>query len=761
MIVFSKMRFAALIVGFIFFSGEPSALGRGERKEISIIPEPLSLKREDGAFVIERGTRIIVGSDNKELKGIGEQLAERLRLVTGYPLEPSVSPGAKQRAKAILLALDDRDRDLGKEGYRLRVTKNSVQITGWGPAGVFYGVQSFYQLLPLQVEKNALVSGIVWNVPCVRIEDRPRFPWRGMHLDVGRHFFSKDSVERYIDLLAMYKMNTFHWHLTEDQGWRIEIKKYPRLTTIGAWRQETMNDCTPHGGFYTQDDVREVVEYAKQRFITIVPEIEMPGHCLAALAAYPELSCSGGPFKVGTEWGVTNDVYCAGREKTFRFLEDVIDEVAALFPGPFFHIGGDEVPKLRWSNCRWCQERIKAEGLKDESELQSYFIKRIEKMLNARGKRLVGWDEILEGGLAPNATVMSWRGTQGGIDAAKSGHDVVMTPTSNCYFDYSQGAEGEPTAIGGYLPIDTVYSYDPVPPELSTEEAKHVLGAQGNVWTEWIPDFRQVEYMALPRLCAMSEVVWSDRTRRDFKDFQRRLEEHYDRLALRDVNFRLPTPLGVGGRRIIFKDTLVTIKNPISDATIYYTLNGQDPTVESTRYTTPLPIKGEQTLKAVLVLSNGRMSNPVTEYFYVVDPDVNGVEYRYFEGMWDVLPDMKSLTPVRSGRVFDIDLNSFEHRDEGFGVQFVGFIEVQSVGEYTFFVASDDGSRLLLDDQPVVDNDGLHGVVEASGKVALERGKHRIEAQYFQRGGGRDLSVSIKGPQLPKQPLPPRMLFFK
>ena len=751
----------ALIVGLALSSGVLRGSTEDERKEISIIPEPLSLRLEVGSFVIERGTRIIVGSDKKELRRVAEQLAARLRLVTGFPLELSVSPSGTQTVNTIFLSLDGPDSELGTEGYRLRVSRKSVEITGSAPAGVFYGVQSFYQLLPVEVEKGALESGIVWSLPCVRIVDRPRFPWRGMHLDVGRHFFSKDSVKRYIDLLAMYKMNTFHWHLTEDQGWRIEIKNSPRLTSVGAWRQETMNDCTRHGGFYTQEDIREIVEYAKERFITIVPEIEMPGHCLAALAAYPELSCSGGPFKVGTEWGVVNDVYCAGKEKTFQFLEDVIDEVAPLFPGPFFHIGGDEVPKARWRNCRWCQERIKSEGLRDESELQSYFITRIEKMLNAREKRLVGWDEILEGGLAPNATVMSWRGVQGGIDAAKSGHDVVMTPTSYCYFDYFQGVEGEPRAIGGYLPIDTVYAFDPVPPELSSEEAQHVLGAQGNVWTEWIPDFRQVEYMALPRLCAMSEVVWSDKSRRDFKDFQHRLEEHYDRLALRDVNFRVPTPLGVGGHKIIFRDTVVSITNPLSKATVYYTLNARDPTAASTPYTSPIRIEGEQTLTAILVLPSGRTSNTVTQYFYVVDPKVNGLEYRYFEGTWDLLPDVGGLVPVRSGRVFDIDLSSIDHRDENFGVQFAGFIEIKTQGEYTFFVASDDGSSLLVDGQLVVNNDGLHGIVEASGKVVLEPGKHRIGVAYFQRGGGRDLSVSIEGPHLPKQPLPPRILFFE
>ncbi len=727
-------------------------------KGISIIPQPLSLKRDDGSFVIGETTKIILSQNDKELSSVGEQLAARLRTVTGYSLELKAASGAKDQQDVIVLALDERETDLGKEGYQLRVSRKSVLIKGATSAGVFFGVQTLYQLLPVEVERNQRTEGVAWTAPCVRIEDKPRFLWRGMHLDVGRHFFSKDSVKRYIDLLATYKMNMFHWHLTEDQGWRIEIKKYPRLTTVGAWRRETMDDNTPHGGFYTQDDVRDIVEYARQRFITVVPEIEMPGHSLAALTSYPELPCSGGPFKVGTEWGIIYDVYCAGNEKTFQFLEDVISEVVALFPSPFFHIGGDEVPKLRWSNCKRCQDRIKAEGLKDEHELQSYFIKRIEKILNAKGKRLVGWDEILEGGLAPNAAVMSWRGTQGGIEAAKSGHDVVMTPTSHCYFDYYQGVEGEPKAIGGFLPIDTVYSYEPVPPELTPEEAQHVLGAQGNVWTEWMPHFRQVEYMALPRLCAMSEVVWSDKSKKNFEDFARRLEQHYERLALRDVNFRVPTPLGIGGRKIIFKDTIVVIKSPVSSASIYYTLDGEDPTMRSAKYSKPVAITGEQTLKALLALPGGKMSNPVTTYFFVVDPNVNGVEYKYFEGSWDALPDMRTLKPIASGRVFDINLKSFPHREDDFGAQFTGYVNIETDGEYTFFLASDDGSKLFIDDRELINNDGLHGLVELSGKVNLNRGKHKLDVWFFERGGTQDVSISIEAPQLQKQPLPPRML---
>jgi hexosaminidase len=358
-----------------------------------------------------------------------------------------------------------------------------------------------------------------------------------------------EFVKKYIDLLAIHKMNRFHWHLTEDQGWRIEIMKYPKLAEISAWRDESLIghasekprqfDGKPHGGFYTQDEIREVVAYAAERYITVVPEIEMPGHSQAALAAYPELSCTGGPFKVQTMWGIHEDVYCAGNEKTFEFLENVLAEVLELFPGEYIHVGGDECPKDRWEKCPKCQSRIKSEGLEDENELQSYFIKRMEKFLNAHDRRLIGWDEILEGGLAPNATVMSWRGEEGGIKAAKAGHDVVMAPTSHTYFDYYQAdPENEPLAIGGMLPIETVYSYDPVPAELNEEQITHILGVQAQVWTEYIPTPEKAEYMAYPRACALAEIAWTPADQKDYERFSRSLARHLKRLDMLDVNYR-------------------------------------------------------------------------------------------------------------------------------------------------------------------------------------------------------------------------------
>ncbi|HTY39190.1 MAG TPA: family 20 glycosylhydrolase [Bacteroidota bacterium] len=728
-----------------------------KKPAVSIIPKPLSMKMGEGSFQLSKSTVVSYSGTSLEVQRIARDLAARLSSATGLQIPAAPSNETKGSKNLVQLKLVDGG-GFGLEGYRLSVTPDEVKIEASGGAGMFYGVQTLVQLCPPEIEKSRATSGVSWSIPCVRIEDKPRFSWRGMHLDVGRHFFAKDSVKRYIDLLASYKMNVFHWHLTDDQGWRVEIKKYPRLTSVGAWRRETMMDCTPHGGFYTQDEIREVVAYAREKFITIVPEIEMPGHSLAALAAYPELSCSGGPFKVGTEWGVENDVFCPGNEKTFQFLEDVIDEVVPLFPGTFFHVGGDECPKVRWSNCKRCQERMAANGLKNEQELQSYFVKRIESILAKHGKRLIGWDEILEGGIAPRATVMSWRGIDGGIEAAKSGHDVVMSPTSHCYFDYYQAAAGEPKAIGGFLPIDTVYSYEPVPSNLTAEEAKHVLGAQGNVWTEWIPNFRQVEYMATTRIMALSEVVWSPKASRDFNDFMQRMTSQYKRLGYRDINFRVPTPQGAGGRVIMFHDTVAVLTNPVPGGTICYTTNGTDPTASASVYSKPLPINGDLTLKTMLVLPDGRTSNIVTTNFMRVDPTRNGVKFNYFEGEWAMLPDMNAMKPAKSGTVFDISLSSVPKRWDNYGLQFLCMLTIPVDGDYTFFLASDDGSKLYLDRSELLNNDGAHGMVEVSAKRSLTSGKHKLEVRYFQLSGAQDLSVSLEGPGLPKQPIPARLL---
>lgn len=511
------------------------------KTQITIIPEPVKLKSKSGSFKLSSKTVIFTDSSSVQL---GKQLSEMLAPATGYTL--LVEKTNKKMTEGIVLSLDSELKNIGREGYNVTVKPDQVKIEALHEAGVFYGMQTLRQLLPTDIYKQSTVEGVKWIIPCVTIKDSPRFQWRGMHLDVGRHFMSKEFIKKYIDLLAIHKMNTFHWHLTEDQGWRIEIKQYPKLTEVGAWRKETVMgrnsgtyDGKTHGGFYTQDDIREIVAYAKDRYVAVVPEIEMPGHCRAALAAYPELSCTGGPFEVKTEWGVEPEVYCAGNNKVIEFQKNVLREVLELFPGKFIHIGGDECPKVRWENCPKCQKRIKEEGLADEHELQSWFIKQIDAFLTENGRRLLGWDEILEGGVAPGATVMSWRGETGGIKAAQSGHDVVMSPNSHTYFDCFQATSAnEPLAIGGFIPIDKVYSYDPIPAALDDEQKKHILGVQGQIWTEYIPTPDYAEYMAFPRACALAEVAWTLKDRKNDKTFYERLKRHLKRLDNLDVNYR-------------------------------------------------------------------------------------------------------------------------------------------------------------------------------------------------------------------------------
>jgi hexosaminidase len=529
------------------------ALATPQDSTISIIPRPVRLERTSGAFVLTAATVITTDAGTRD---VGAALADYLFPATGYRLPVRATPGGAVRTIAI--RLDPTLAGLGAEGYRLRVTHTAVTIRASQPAGAFYAVQTLRQLLPVQILRDAAVEGVAWTVPAVTIEDAPRFGWRGAHLDAGRHFMPKEFVKKFIDLLALHKLNRFHWHLTEDQGWRIEIKKYPRLTEIGSWRRETLVgrqaayadstqwrfDGRPHGGFYTQEDVREIVAYARARFVTVVPEIEMPGHAQAAIAAYPALGNIGDTGAVSTHWGVHTRILNP-EESTIRFMQDVLTEVLALFPARYVHIGGDEAAKDEWVASARAQARIRELGLKDEHELQSYFIRRMDEFLTARGRSLVGWDEILEGGLAPNAVVMSWRGTAGGIAAAQAGHDVVMAPTSHTYFDYYQSRDtlSEPMAIGGYLPLDVVYGYDPVPAELTADQARHVLGAQGQLWTEYMPGPPQVEYMAFPRLSALAEVVWTPRDRKDFTDFSARLATHLERLSILDVNYRPPSNL--------------------------------------------------------------------------------------------------------------------------------------------------------------------------------------------------------------------------
>ena len=515
-------------------------------QQISVIPEPVSVSAESGHFNLSSETPIVISEDTPQLRHIARYLSDKLYTATW--MYADIKTNQVSSDSSIVLAISSEGTPDHKEGYSLTVTPAQVEIKAGSSHGLFYGVQTLLQLLPpaITFDDPTLVPGDVeWTIPAVRIEDYPRYEYRGMHLDVARHFFPIEFIKRYLDLMAMQKMNRFHWHLTEDQGWRIEIKKYPKLTEIAAWRDSTLVghyssdkfDNIRYGGYYTQEEVKEIVQYANDRYITVIPEIEMPGHSSAALEAYPQLGCEPDKaYKAQTTWGVFEDIYCPS-EETFTFLENVLVEVIDLFPSEYIHIGGDEAPKTAWENSELAQQVIKREGLKDEHELQSYFITRIEKFLNSKGRQIIGWDEILEGGLAPNATVMSWRGIEGGIAAAQQGHDVVMTPTSHLYLDYYQAdPETEPLAIGGFIPLEKTYSYEPTPDTLTNEESKHILGAQGNVWTEYIHTGKKVEYMAFPRATALAEVVWSPKEKRDWFNFWGRLQTHFQRLENMGVN---------------------------------------------------------------------------------------------------------------------------------------------------------------------------------------------------------------------------------
>jgi hexosaminidase len=500
---------------------------------LPLIPQPAELKTDTGFFTLLPETILFdsLSEFSSEIKAFNEQLNKY------YGFSLPVSNRSNGQKVISLFHGHEGNRNMAEEEYVMRVSQTTISLNGY-PEGVFRGLETLFQLINAQTNIK---------IPCLYIHDKPQFSWRGMHLDVCRHFFTKEEVKRYLDYLALYKFNVFHWHLTDDQGWRIEIKKYPLLTEKGSVRKETVigkcsdsakYDGTPYSGFYTQDDIREIVAYAGARHILVVPEIEMPGHALAALAAYPQFSCTGGPFDVGTTWGVFDDVYCP-KPETFRFLEDVLTEVMELFPGPYIHIGGDECVKKRWKTCPNCQALMKKEGLKTENELQSYFIRTMEKFLNSKGKQLIGWDEILEGGLAPNAIVMSWRGMEGGILAAQLKHQVVMTPGKPCYFDHYQNKDRskEPLAIGGYNPLENVYAYNPVPAKLPAGEKKYILGAQGNVWTEYITTFKQVEYMSVPRMCALAEALWTPPASKGYAGFVERLKRHSQLLDRMQVNY--------------------------------------------------------------------------------------------------------------------------------------------------------------------------------------------------------------------------------
>lgn len=589
-------------------SNQPTTVANYE-----VVPMPLEINTtQQASFLLKSGVTVYYPAGNEKMQRNAEFLASYVKAQTGIELQVQAGEGGKGGIVLQLGLANDNP-----EAYQLKVDASQVVISSPSEAGVFYGIQTLRKAVDVAEGSNV-------ELPAVEIKDQPRFGYRGMMLDVGRHFFSMDEIKTYIDMMALHNINRFHWHLSEDQGWRIEIKKYPKLTEIGSMRKETVighnsgkYDGKPYGGFYTQEQAKEIVAYAAERYITVIPEIDLPGHMQAALASYPELGCTGGPYEVWTQWGVSDNVLCAGNDQTIQFIKDVLAEIVEIFPSEYIHVGGDECPKDKWKTCPKCQARIKALGLKSdnkhtkEERLQSYVIHEAEEFLNSKGRKMIGWDETLEGGLAPNATVMSWRGEAGGIEAAKQHHDVVMTPNTYLYFDYyqSKDTETEPMAIGGYLPMERVYSYEPMPKSLSPEEQKYIVGVQANLWTEYIPDFKQVQYMVLPRMAALCESQWCAPEKKNYEAFLQRVSRLIDIYAKNGWNYATHIfDVMLDLKPNTETGTLDAVARTIDNAPIYYTfytLDGSEPTTASEKYTDVIKIDKPCTLRTVAIRPSG------------------------------------------------------------------------------------------------------------------------------------------------------------
>ena len=727
-------------------SCEPAGETRSYNEGINIIPMPQSLTIQDGAFRLKNSTSI--SANTSEAQTVAEYFAMKMRRSTGYDIPVGENGNIKLNI--------DPSIEINEEGYKLNVTGNEVNIEAKTAQGLFYGLQSFMQLLPAEIESPTKVDGIAWTAKSVNITDEPRFSYRGLMIDPCRHFMTVDEIKKQLDVMALFKMNRMHWHLTEDQAWRIEIKKYPKLTEVGSKRIE--GEGYEYGPFfYTQEDIKEVVKYASDRFITIIPEIELPGHELAAISAYPELSCKGQPISPRIIWGVEDVVMCAGKELPFEFLENVIAEVAQLFPGEYLHIGGDECPKTSWKNCPLCQKRIKQEGLqaKDghsaEERLQSYFVQRMEKVAAKYGKKIIGWDEILEGGLSPTATVMSWRGEKGGIAAALTSHDVIMTPGSNgLYLDFYQGdSKIEPVAIGGYSPLEKTYSYNPTPDTLIAMGKEHFIkGVQGNVWSEYLYDNSIREYMTFPRALAIAEVGWTKIDRKDYKDFERRINNACVRMDAHDINYHIPMPEQPGGscNFIAFTDQAKLEFKTSRPERMVYTTDGSEPTAQSDEYTVPLTFNENTTLKIATVLPSGKMSKVRTITIEKQTPSKGqelknpskGLEMKVKYGSYlntDNFDEKNTTFDEKKTIKTTRELTSVvKYSDSMRGVkQYAaianGYINIEEDGVYYF---SSDLEEVWIDGKLLINNKNeVKRHSRNDNSVALGKGMHEIKAVFL------------------------------
>ena len=727
---------------------------------INITPIPLELTQKEDTFKLSKS--IVFVSGNADIDKVAAYFSAKIKASTGYDIKTVKD---KPASGYIDLSITP-ELGVNDEGYTLDITNQGIDIQAKTPQGLFYGMQTVMQLLPAEIESPTLVKNIAWNIPAVTVKDEPRFKYRGLHLDVCRHFADVDFLKKQLDVLAMFKINKFHWHLTEDQGWRIEIKKYPKLTEMGAVRTE--GEGNTYGPFfYTQEQVKEVVAYAKERFIEVIPEIELPGHAVAALHAYPELSCTGKPIEVRNIWGVANDVFCAGNDSVFQFLEDVIAEVVPLFESEYFHIGGDECPKIRWEKCPKCQARIKELGLKGnkehsaEEKLQSYFVQRIEKVLLKHNKKMIGWDEILEGGLAPSATVMSWRGEEGGIASANMGHDVIMTPGAWLYVDKYQGdANLQTVTIGGLLTLKKVYNYEPIPEMIAEDKRHHILGAQANMWNEYNYTEQEMELDMYPRAIALSELTWSAKEKKSYQDFERRIDNQRVRLDMHGIDYYIPMPEDKGPYTIkywgdsvsapfscnfvAFTDQATLDFKTTEPARMVYTTDGSEPTLKSEVFTKPLTFTENTTLKIRSVLLSDKMSpvRTITIEKQTFAPAVEkekdakpGLKAEYYKGYARTVAELNGKTPTETEQIaapqdakYRVKNYVEVYADDFYSHILTGYINIPEDGIYYFNTDSEfwiDGTYLISNEK---DNNGTARRFSRSDKsIALAKGPHAIK----------------------------------
>jgi hexosaminidase len=705
-------------------------------KEISIIPKPTYLKELKGHFSLNNSTSFV--SSNEEIDKIASYFNEKIKRATGFNL----NIGRKKSGVNHIVFQIDETLNLNNEGYLLTISDEGVVIKSKHLQGLFYGMQTVMQLLPPEIESESLVSNIEWIAPNVDVKDEPTFGWRGLNLDVSRHFSSVDFIKKQLDILSLFKINKFHWHLTDDQGWRIEIKKYPKLTSIGSKRKN--DDGSIYGGYYTQEEIKEVVSYAKERFIDVMPEIDVPGHVVAVLASYPELSCTEKLLETRVLWGVDSNILCAGKENTFNFLEDIFEEIVPLFPFGYIHIGGDEVPKDEWKICSHCQKRMQDEQLKDEHELQSYFMARVENILKKHHKKIFGWDEILEGGISETANIMSWTGEEGGVTAANAGHDVVMNPSKYTYINFYQGDHHvEPMAFGAYISLKDIYNYNPIPSKIAEDKRKHILGSQASVWTEYAPTDSIKEYQLYPRILAMAELTWTSSENKNYENFIERLNNQLSRLDELNINYHIPLPEGPLSNQIVFIDSVSLSFNTTYPIKMIYTLDGSDPTKDSKEYLNPLNLKENKVLKIASITSQGKISsirNIKIEKKEIIEGALlnttkPGLLVRTVKGHFRDLNSIDFSTNYTVSKIDSIEQANksynwghFIKEDNLRALSIEGYIDIKESGVYYF---SSNQDQVWIAGQKLIDDKGPIKKHGKTASIVLGKGKHKLKIIYL------------------------------